>query len=788
MAMEGARYTIEQLKALRESPLVRKPDELPSIDEWIEGSQQQSQQENGGRKPRNQAQRQEEPAPMGNFSSQRPSLLQTRHTSRSAQQPGTSLTTPTPAKSLQSTDEIVLGPPKTSFASSRNINKLEEREQEQESPAAAQRSRFFRDRETTKTGNNRDWRSSKQQQEDDDAFAAEPRFTPRQPREGNGNGFGQRFDQRWSRDNNDRDRERERERERERPSQRGGWRDKARNERQGQGQDASEKEPEWMDEPLEKENKNQMHTQEDFEQWKERMKASNAAPAETKQDTFDEVATPVKSTPAHSKPQTPLVTDAPGFDKSIFGSWGESKRLESPVDTRTTKTPAAGKGKSSRFASMFAPKEEARPVVEEAASPAPLESNEDKAGFLRIMAGLRRGPSHFGVDSPIREQDGRGPPAGPPPGFGVQAPQDALAAMFDKAPASTQSPRPQSGFATSDSYLPPPSQFSRPTSNVASPDPSSMRSGNPASHLPHQMQNIFLDQAPRNGSTPETFNQQHSRKQNSLNKDSEFLLNLIQTKNANRAAPPPRNQHEPEPFQLFLDQPPKTHTQTIAPKPQAPRPTESIEEQLFRGNQHLSNIDHGRPRAPPGFIEDPSIVLQQAQRSYPNGPPQPRRQSAAQQMPNTGPGAPQDFSPNFPYMSGGPPPPGPGDRMPPPGFNPNLRHPPGFANIPNIFQQPGSQPPPQQGGMQGPPPGFPPGMALPPPGFGGHGPPPPGFFNNPNHMPGVPPGFAPPGMMIMPGSGVRSPEGTPGMRSPQEGPGVGMPMLQGMGAAYGGRR
>ncbi|KAG9816278.1 hypothetical protein KCU68_g15291, partial [Aureobasidium melanogenum] len=89
MAVYGARYTIEQLKALRESPLVRKPDELPSIDEWIEGTQQ-SQQENGGRKPRNQSQRPEEPAPMGNFSSQRPSLLQTRHTSRSAQQPGTS--------------------------------------------------------------------------------------------------------------------------------------------------------------------------------------------------------------------------------------------------------------------------------------------------------------------------------------------------------------------------------------------------------------------------------------------------------------------------------------------------------------------------------------------------------------------------------------------------------------------------------------------------------------------------------------------------------------------------
>ncbi|KAH0255451.1 hypothetical protein KCU84_g23195, partial [Aureobasidium melanogenum] len=321
-------------------------------------------------------------------------------------------------------------------------------------------------------------------------------------------------------------------------------------------------------------------------------------------------------------------------------------------------------------------------------------------------------------DSPIKEQDGRGPPAGPPPGFGIQPSQDPLAAMFDKAPTSHQSPRPQSGFA-SDSFLPPPSQFSRPTSNVASPDPASMKSNNPISHLPQQMQNIFLDQAPRNGSTPENFNQQHSRKQNSLNKDSEFLLNLIQAKNANRAPPPARSQHEPEPFQLFLDQPPKTQIQTIAPKPQAPRPTESIEEQLFRGNQ---NMDQGRPRAPPGFIEDPSIVLQQAQRSYPNGPLQPRRQSTAQQMPNAGPGAPQDFPPNFPYMTGGPPPPGPGDRLPP-GFNPNMRHPPGFANMPNIFQQPSSQPPQQGGSMQGPPPGFPSGMGLPPPGFGAHGPP-----------------------------------------------------------------
>lgn len=677
---------------------------------------------------------------------------------------------------LPSTDEIVLGPPKTSFASSRNITKLEERDQEQDSPVTNQRSRFFRDRENTKTTNGRDWRSSKAQ-EDDDALASDTKFTPRQPREGNG--FGQRLDQRWSRDNNDRDRERERDRERdrERPSQRGGWREreKMRNDRQ----DVPEKDPEWMDEPVEKENKGQMHTQEEFEAWKERMKASKGPRAEVKEEVPDEVGTPVKSTPAHSKPQTPLVTDAAGFDK-MFGGWGDNKRLESPVEARTTKTPALGKGKSSRFASVFALKEEPRPAAAaEATNLAANDSSEEKQAFAGLMSKLREAKleqqMRSGSDSPAaREHEGRGPPPGPPPGFGVASPPDALSAMFDKAPASTQSPRPQSGFA-SDPFMPPPSHFTRPTSNVASPNPASMRPDN----APSQMQSIFLDQSPRNGPTPDSFNAQHSRKPNSLNKDSEFLLNLIQAKNANRPPPPSRTQHEPDNFQLFLDQPPKM--QTAAPKPQAPRPTEPIEVRLFGGSQHPPNMDQGRPRAPPGFIEDPSILHQQAQRSYPNGPPQPRRPSAAQGMPNAGPGAPQDFPPNFAFMNG-PPPPGAGDRMPPPpGFNPNIRHPPGF------FQQPNVQPPPQQaGGIQGPPPGYPPGMPL--PGFGAQGPPPPpGFFGGPNHVPGVPPGFGPPGMMMMmPGNGIRSPDGT-GMRSPQEGPGMGMPMLQGMGAGYGRR-
>jgi len=34
--MVGARYTVPQLLALRESALVRTPEGLPSIEQWIE--------------------------------------------------------------------------------------------------------------------------------------------------------------------------------------------------------------------------------------------------------------------------------------------------------------------------------------------------------------------------------------------------------------------------------------------------------------------------------------------------------------------------------------------------------------------------------------------------------------------------------------------------------------------------------------------------------------------------------------------------------------------------------
>jgi len=36
MAAPATRYTVDELLALKDSPLVKKPDSLPSIQQWIE--------------------------------------------------------------------------------------------------------------------------------------------------------------------------------------------------------------------------------------------------------------------------------------------------------------------------------------------------------------------------------------------------------------------------------------------------------------------------------------------------------------------------------------------------------------------------------------------------------------------------------------------------------------------------------------------------------------------------------------------------------------------------------
>ncbi|MCJ1435583.1 hypothetical protein MMC27_004957 [Xylographa pallens] len=93
----GRKYSAAELTRLRESPLVCKPTSLPPTEEWMGPPQEQNQ-----RKPPMNRAKTEESSVFSETSGSRPSLYETRHMSRASN------TVPS---------EIILGPPKTAFAS-----------------------------------------------------------------------------------------------------------------------------------------------------------------------------------------------------------------------------------------------------------------------------------------------------------------------------------------------------------------------------------------------------------------------------------------------------------------------------------------------------------------------------------------------------------------------------------------------------------------------------------------------------------------------------------------------
>ena len=173
-----------------------------------------------------------------------------------------------------------------------------------------------------------------------------------------------------------------------------------------------EQDPEWMGSP-ESEEKKQSHTQEDFERWKERMKASST-PAEGKASSRPEQ--PIgrhSSTSELSKPEpvskndTPLVMDR-SLDK-FFGLWNDPKprneaaQEENTGDTVRKEPLKTNTSKPSRFVGFFNPQPESSGTQFEASAPssnpaavAQDSSNEDKEGFQRILqmlGGANPGPS-----------------------------------------------------------------------------------------------------------------------------------------------------------------------------------------------------------------------------------------------------------------------------------------------------------------------------------------------------------------------------------------------------------
>ncbi|KAF9894725.1 hypothetical protein FE257_006615 [Aspergillus nanangensis] len=235
-----------------------------------------------------------------------------------------------------------------------------------------------------------------------------------------------------------------------------------------------EQDPEWLD-GTEKDEHRRVHTQEDFERWKERMKAgSTQAPAEEKAHISEPAATDTQK--SETRP-----TDGEIFSSSdafsgqaamerFFGLLGDAKQpppqeiiTPSPVESHKKEMTPAKAMKSSRFAGLFSPppgspakefdfhpETKASPVSHAASTDA------DQEGFQKILlqmlsgsksrnatphndnAQLHRPPSlahaeqlQSDVSSPIREQfkrsDSMGMPdtpvrnAGPPHGQDPQA-------------------------------------------------------------------------------------------------------------------------------------------------------------------------------------------------------------------------------------------------------------------------------------------------------------------------------------------------------------------------------
>ena len=159
----------------------------------------------------------------------------------------------------------------------------------------------------------------------------------------------------------------------------------------------AEQDPEWMDEP-EPEERKQAHTQEDFERWKERMRANNGpshdplqSPGEPKpshERTFSNTST----TRGRGKAETPLVVDS-DFD-GFFGLWNESDKRGWGQDDEENHDRAISKittPKPSKFTGFFSPKPTAQsrdmatPGSSAPQEPSKNSSHEDKEGFERIM-------------------------------------------------------------------------------------------------------------------------------------------------------------------------------------------------------------------------------------------------------------------------------------------------------------------------------------------------------------------------------------------------------------------
>jgi len=501
-----------------------------------------------------------------------------------------------------------------------------------------------------------------------------------------------------------------REKDREDTADRGGRRNdqRERGDRNWGRERREDKDPEWMDEPLEE--KSQARTQEDFQKWKEQMHLDKGSKQPT--PAVDEMFKPDAGASffglEKEKVDTPLAIDS-GPDK-FFGMWGAKEEVatdstaekEGPVKAKTT-------GKASRFTSFFSPQDEPQRRLTEPPPPIPslpanglevlfgaskntgnAQSNQEKEAFQHLLQKLQSQTL-----------------AGPPPQSNAPSqPKPPAPEKFQTIPAS--SPDPYQQYRQERQEEPRPSTRNQPSIQDI------LAQRQMAASQPQLRQEQMLQELI--GQRQNNLSQPSSRNDPNRNNNTEFLMGLMQ--NA-RAAPEPQRTE-----QVLLRMPPKINDRQLQ---QQMMEREQMEMARERERERASR----RPGPPPGFYEDPSqfqrnLIPQERQ------PPQPTQ--ILQRPPPPGLDMGWDRQPQIPPQHQHRPPPGLQNAPPPQQQQQQQQNRgPGGGMIPQMF------PPGFPVNTFPPPDGMPRNMMQPPPGFFG-GPPPPGFMPPMNGFQGGPPG------------------------------------------------
>ncbi|KAI4870105.1 hypothetical protein F4820DRAFT_443585 [Hypoxylon rubiginosum] len=450
-----------------------------------------------------------------------------------------------------------------------------------------------------------------------------------------------------------------------------------------------EREPEWLDEPIEEQP--QAHTQEDFKNFMESMKAgknpAKAGPAPA--SAVETSALPEKIEVEKTRVKPAPAIEMIGPDK-FFAALAQNSNMETPSSTseviKENAVPVTKPKSGSRFQTFFSSQEESRrqpePSPHVASAPPPPEINP-----LLAMAGAH--------------------------GSNDVAEKVAFQALLQKLQKQTlqATPPPSSGFAE-----PPPN-------HIASPGPFQPygldRREEPLIRGPPASQDLHNPRAPPaqqyGGMRPEQhmlhelIGQRHpgqnqsAARSDQLNRNSssnaEFLMTLMQG-----ARPAPESQRN-EPLAMRMPQPSR-------PAQILPTPDRELD---FQHERIAAQHQVGRPTALPSFFDEP-VMHHREQDSRPQQP----TQILQRQVP---PGLDQVHASWMQNNAQQIPPPG-RPMIPPPGLVGNPRNGPIPGGFPPNFAM-GGFPPEALAG--------PPRNMGPPPGFYG-GPPPPG------------PGFIPPGM------------------------------------------